>query len=74
VFVRTSDFNITKAAEIIKQGGLVAFSTETVYGLGADVFNAKAIARIFEAKCRPLFDPLIVTSGLVNFFEHRVSK
>lgn len=55
MFVRTSDFNITKAAEIIKQGGLVAFFTETVYGLGADVFNAKAIARIFEAKCRLFF-------------------
>ena len=52
--------NIEKAAVILKQGGLVAFPTETVYGLGADAFNAKAVCRIFEAKKRPSFDPLIV--------------
>ncbi|MGE4357973.1 MAG: L-threonylcarbamoyladenylate synthase, partial [Candidatus Omnitrophota bacterium] len=39
---------IRKAAEIIKKGGLVGFPTETVYGLGADAFNPKAVARIFE--------------------------
>ncbi len=49
-----------KAAAIIKSGGIVAFPTETVYGLGADAFNPLAVARIFEAKGRPLFDPLIV--------------
>ncbi len=49
-----------KAAGIIKSGGIVAFPTETVYGLGADAFNPLAVARIFEAKGRPLFDPLIV--------------
>ncbi len=49
-----------KAAGIIKSGGIVAFPTETVYGLGADAFNPIAVARIFEAKGRPLFDPLIV--------------
>ncbi|MBU4312613.1 MAG: threonylcarbamoyl-AMP synthase, partial [Candidatus Omnitrophica bacterium] len=43
-----------------KGGGLVAFPTETVYGLGADAFNPKAVAKIFEAKKRPLEDPLIV--------------
>jgi len=48
------------AAEIIKKGGIVAFPTETVYGLGADAFNALAVARIFEVKGRPYFDPLIV--------------
>jgi len=48
------------AAEIIKRGGIVAFPTETVYGLGADAFNPLAVARIFEAKRRPYFDPLIV--------------
>lgn len=47
------------AAEFIKAGGVVAFPTETVYGLGADVFNAPAIARIFEAKRRPPDNPLI---------------
>ena len=52
--------SIRQAAEIIKKGGLVAFPTETVYGLGADAFNALAIARIFEVKRRPHFDPLIV--------------
>ena len=51
---------ILKAAEIIKRGGIVAFPTETVYGLGADAFNPLAVARIFEVKRRPYFDPLIV--------------
>lgn len=44
----------------MKSGGVVAFPTETVYGLGADAFNASAVARIFEAKGRPRHDPLIV--------------
>ena len=48
------------AAEMIKQGRIVAFPTETVYGLGADAFNPVAVARIFEVKRRPHFDPLIV--------------
>jgi len=51
---------ILRAAEIIKKGGIVAFPTETVYGLGADAFNPLAVARIFEVKRRPYFDPLIV--------------
>jgi len=51
---------IHQAAEIISRGGIVAFPTETVYGLGADAFNPLAIARIFEVKKRPYFDPLIV--------------
>lgn len=51
---------IKKAAQIIKDGGLVAFPTETVYGLGADALNPVAVAKIFEAKNRPLNDPLIV--------------
>jgi L-threonylcarbamoyladenylate synthase len=55
-----SEQDIIRAAEIIKNGGLVAFPTETVYGLGADAINPKAVARIFEAKERPSFDPLIV--------------
>jgi L-threonylcarbamoyladenylate synthase len=48
------------AAEIIKRGGLVAFPTETVYGLGANALDRKAVARIFEVKRRPLASPLIV--------------
>jgi len=51
---------IRQAAEIIQRGGIVAFPTETVYGLGADAFNPFAVARIFEVKRRPYFDPLIV--------------
>ena len=47
------------AAEEIKKGNLVAFPTETVYGLGADAFNEKAVAKIFQAKGRPFNDPLI---------------
>ena len=51
---------IEEAGRLIRQGGLVAFPTETVYGLGADACNPRAAARIFEAKQRPEFDPLIV--------------
>ena len=52
--------NMRKAAHIIKGGGIVAFPTETVYGLGADAFNPIAVTKIFEAKNRPFFDPMIV--------------
>ncbi|MFH1087783.1 MAG: L-threonylcarbamoyladenylate synthase, partial [Chloroflexota bacterium] len=48
------------AAEVIRRGGLVAFPTETVYGLGADATNEQAVARIFAAKGRPPDDPVIV--------------
>jgi L-threonylcarbamoyladenylate synthase len=51
---------IEQAARVVRDGGLVAFPTETVYGLGADALNASATARIFEAKGRPETDPLIV--------------
>lgn len=52
--------NIETAAKIIRQGGLVAFPTETVYGLGADAMNADAVGRIYEAKGRPSDNPMIV--------------
>lgn len=52
--------NISQAAMIIRNGGLVAFPTETVYGLGANALNPFAVAKIFEMKERPSFDPLIV--------------
>ena len=52
--------NIEKAAKIIRKGGLVAFPTETVYGLGADAMNADAVGRIYEAKGRPSDNPMIV--------------
>ncbi|MEN9791199.1 MAG: hypothetical protein RLZZ63_857 [Gemmatimonadota bacterium] len=51
---------IAAAAAIIRQGGLVAFPTETVYGLGAHALDAAAVRKIFEAKGRPAFNPLIV--------------
>jgi L-threonylcarbamoyladenylate synthase len=51
---------IARAAEILRRGGLVAFPTETVYGLGADATNDAAVAAIFAAKERPRFNPLIV--------------
>jgi L-threonylcarbamoyladenylate synthase len=50
---------LTQAAAILKRGGLVAFPTETVYGLGADATNAEAVAGIYAAKERPSFNPLI---------------
>lgn len=52
--------NIRKCAEIIKRGGIVAFPTETVYGLGADAFNEKAAKSVYKAKGRPSDNPLIV--------------
>lgn len=52
--------NIRRAAERLREGGLVAFPTETVYGLGADATNDRAVAAIFEAKGRPSFNPVIV--------------
>jgi L-threonylcarbamoyladenylate synthase len=50
---------VAEAARCLKAGGLVAFPTETVYGLGADASQAEAVARIYEAKGRPAFNPLI---------------
>jgi len=58
--------NIKKAATIIRRGGVVAFPTETVYGLGADGFNPEACARIFEIKKRPRFDPLILHAATLG--------
>lgn len=54
------EYRIAIAAGILRNGGLVAFPTETVYGLGANAYNEEAVARIFELKGRPRFDPLIV--------------
>ncbi len=51
---------IERAAAILRAGGLVAFPTETVYGLGADASNPAAVAKIFAAKGRPQDHPLIV--------------
>ena len=51
---------IAEAGHLIRSGALVAFPTETVYGLGADATNGEAVARVFDAKGRPAFNPLIV--------------
>ena len=58
--VRATSANIEKAAVHLRQGDLVAFPTETVYGLGADARNDAAVAAIFAAKGRPSFNPLII--------------
>lgn len=56
----TSEYDIALAGEIIAKGGLVAFPTETVYGLGADALNENAVKSIYAAKGRPSDNPLIV--------------
>ncbi len=61
--VRAHPAAVADAAHILKRGGVVAFPTETVYGLGAVALDAGAVARIFEIKHRPQFDPLIVHVG-----------
>ncbi len=55
-----SPHQIADAARILREGGLVAFPTETVYGLGADATSDRAVARVYDAKGRPRFNPLIV--------------
>lgn len=60
---------IEKAGGIIRKGGLVAFPTETVYGLGANALDPLAVARIFAAKERPSFDPLIVHIASIDELE-----
>jgi L-threonylcarbamoyladenylate synthase len=54
---------VQRAAEVLRAGGLVAFPTETVYGLGADATNPRAVERIYQAKGRPSRNPLIVHLG-----------
>ncbi|MBN1533683.1 MAG: threonylcarbamoyl-AMP synthase [Spirochaetes bacterium] len=58
--VPATEEEIARAADILQGGGIVSFPTETVYGLGAISSNPTAVARVFEAKRRPFFDPLIV--------------
>ena len=56
----TNEEDIERAGEIIRSGGLVAFPTETVYGLGADALNAEAVSSVYKAKGRPSDNPMIV--------------
>jgi L-threonylcarbamoyladenylate synthase len=60
MIVPVSCDTLDRAAAILKAGGIVAFPTETVYGLGGSAFNPRALAKIFAAKERPFFDPLII--------------
>jgi L-threonylcarbamoyladenylate synthase len=69
IITKPSMGSIKKAAEALKDGHLVAFPTETVYGLGADATNEKAVSRIYSAKGRPINHPLIVHISSFNFLD-----
>lgn len=73
--------NLDRAAEILRKGGLVAFPTETVYGLGANALDPAAVEKIFAAKARPAWDPVIVhvasramLDGLVDAVPERAQR
>jgi L-threonylcarbamoyladenylate synthase len=58
--------DIAEAAQALQREDVIGFPTETVYGLAGDIYSAKAIARIFEIKKRPAFNPLIVHIGHID--------
>jgi L-threonylcarbamoyladenylate synthase len=68
-FLPVSDDSLKRAAGVLRTGGLVAFPTETVYGLGAAAFNSQALAKVFEVKGRPQFDPLIIHIAALDTLE-----
>lgn len=68
-YLPVSTDSLAQAAEVIRLGGIVAFPTETVYGLGADAYNPAALVKIFEAKGRPRFDPLIIHIAALESLE-----
>ena len=73
----TDDNEIAEAGEILRNGGLVAFPTETVYGLGASAFDSDAAKKIYAAKGRPSDNPLIVhicDKGQIKDGSHIFSK
>ncbi len=72
--VQANKENIKKAAYIIRTGGLAAFPTETVYGLGANAYDPVAVSSIFEVKKRPSFDPLIVHIASFSTLEEITQK
>jgi L-threonylcarbamoyladenylate synthase len=69
IFSNCTADTIREAAAALKAGHLVAFPTETVYGLGADARNPEAVKRIYEAKGRPSDHPLIVHISSINQIE-----
>lgn len=72
MILKATEKNIKLAADKIKNGDIVAFPTETVYGLGADGLNPIAVAKIFEAKNRPTFNPLILHIFSIKQLENLV--
>ncbi|CAN5310129.1 L-threonylcarbamoyladenylate synthase [soil metagenome] len=72
--ITTLTKSVSKAAEFIKKGGIVAFPTETVYGLGANIFDETAIVKIFAAKKRPNDNPLIAHVGNLEQIENLVKE
>ena len=70
----SSTISAEQAAAVLRNGGLVALPTETVYGLGANAFDPIAVAKIFAAKERPFFDPLIVHLADVRWLPRVVSE
>lgn len=72
--MKTKEKDIIKAGEVIKNGGIAAFPTETVYGIGADATNENAIKKIFEIKNRPFENPLIVHINSIEMLEKCVTS
>jgi L-threonylcarbamoyladenylate synthase len=71
---RSTDLSVSQAAAILRVGGLVAFPTETVYGLGANALDAAAVRKIFELKRRPATSPLIVHVSSVKMVREIVAE
>jgi L-threonylcarbamoyladenylate synthase len=65
---------VSQAADVLRRGGIVALPTETVYGLGADATQPNAVARVFAAKQRPTFDPLIVHLADVRWIDRAAAE
>ena len=61
--------SIDNAAKVLADGGVVAFPTETVYGLGADATNADAVVHVYEMKGRPRFNPLIAHVAAIIYLD-----
>lgn len=74
IIEKANAMSIQKAADIIKHGGLVAFPTETVYGLGANALDSCAVKKIYSAKGRPSDNPLIVHIGSIKFLKYIVKE